>query len=341
MPSGNFACRPASANPVRPRVSPPKSGASRATACETGLAKRRHASVWAMGRRPRTLSSARRPRGLHDLKATTPPARLRGGTRLRRGGRPGHRRRGGPRHLGGPRLSSPHPGVAAHRCPVTAARPVGGRTCRRPHEGPRTSAGIEGGRGPGAPAPRPTGAGSRRAAYARRRRGTGGHAAPVELRRPVSGCTAGGHQAPGLDIGAQVTRTFAGRGARATRPRRTGPRAGTLDRWASPGARLSPPACRGGGGEGWRHAGAGWASPGGHPAGPAGAAAGDAVPPPADPTGPHATGSGHDTADGDCGLRGHRGPRRRAPPGTEQTPGRGAGERRGRPRVLLGQLGSP
>jgi len=171
-------------------------------------------------------------------------------------------------------------------------------------------------------------------------------------------------------MGDHVTGTCAGRGARATRTRRTVPRAGTLDRYGSPGASLSPPACRGGGGAGWRHTGAVGASPGGHPAGPAGAAAGAAVPPPADPTGAHPQGPGPDTADWDVGVRGPRGPRRRARgtrshlraglvrllvgvsawaqcprrrahPGADGAPGRGAVERRGSQRILLRQRGSP
>ena len=56
------------------------------------------------------------------------------------------------------------------------------------------------------------------------------------------------------------------------------------DRCASPGASLSPPACRRGGGDGWRHEGAVRASPGSQPAGPACAAEGEAISPPADPT---------------------------------------------------------
>src|SRR5437899_2757201 len=55
----------------------------------------RHASVWAMGMRPRNLYSSRMPKVLNYLKATTTPARIgRGGARLRRGVRPWHVRRG-------------------------------------------------------------------------------------------------------------------------------------------------------------------------------------------------------------------------------------------------------
>src|SRR5438874_9366767 len=93
--------------------------------------------------------------------------------------------------------------------------------------------------------------------------------------------------------------------------RQTTPRAGTIDRYASPGASLSPPACRCGGGDRWSHEGAVWASPGGQPSGLACAAEGAAVPPPADPTGAHSKGPGQDTADWDFGVRGQSGPRRR------------------------------
>src|SRR5437016_14414940 len=96
--------------------------------------------------------------------------------------------------------------------------------------------------------------------------------------------TSGGNHGQCLDIGDHVTGTFDGSGASATRTRRTVPRAGTIDRYASAGASLSPPACRCGGGDGWSHIGAVWASPGGQPSGPAGPAQGAAVPPAAEPT---------------------------------------------------------
>jgi hypothetical protein len=72
--------------PVWLSVSPSKPVASLATACETGLAKRRHASVWGMGRRSRNLSPFLKPRGLHYWPATTTRASIgRGRARLRRG----------------------------------------------------------------------------------------------------------------------------------------------------------------------------------------------------------------------------------------------------------------
>ena len=181
--------------------------------------------------------------------------------------------------------------------------------------------------------------------------------------------TSGGHHGQCLDMGDHVTGTFAGSGARATRTRRTVPRAGPPERGASPGASLSPPAFRCGGGDGWRHAGAVGASPGGQSTGPACAADGAAVPSPADPTGAHPKGRGQDTADWDVGVRGQRGPRRRAGgtrshlragllrllvgvsawaqcprrrahPGADGAPGRGAVDLRGRYGVLLRELGS-
>src|SRR5262249_45341639 len=67
-----------------------------------------------------------------------------------------------------------------------------------------TSAGIEVSRWHGAPEPWLLGAGSRRAAYERGRRGTRWHSDPAEHRRPVLVGTAGGHQAPCVDIGGDV-----------------------------------------------------------------------------------------------------------------------------------------
>src|SRR5262245_42280068 len=49
MPSGNFVRRPAGANPVRLRVSPPTPVASLALASAMASAMRRQANVWAMG----------------------------------------------------------------------------------------------------------------------------------------------------------------------------------------------------------------------------------------------------------------------------------------------------
>ena len=54
-------------------MSPPEPVASLAPFLETGSAKRRHANVWAMGMRPRNLSSFRMPRVLNYLKATMIP----------------------------------------------------------------------------------------------------------------------------------------------------------------------------------------------------------------------------------------------------------------------------
>jgi hypothetical protein len=128
---------------------------------------------------------------------------------------------------------------------------------------------------------------------------------------------------------------------------------------------IDPPACRCGGRSGWRHEGAVWASPGGQPSGPACTVEGAAVAPPADPTGAHPKGPGQDPADWDVGVRGQSGPRRcargtrshlraglfrllvwvsawaqcprrRAHPGADRAPGRGAVELRGRHRILLG-----
>jgi hypothetical protein len=73
MPSGNFVRRPAGAKPVRLRVSPPKPVASLATVSEMGPAKRRHASVWAMGHAaPKPIifpdaQGAELPEGSNDL----------------------------------------------------------------------------------------------------------------------------------------------------------------------------------------------------------------------------------------------------------------------------------
>jgi hypothetical protein len=67
----NFVYRPVGAHPARPRVRPPEPVASLAPFLETSSAKRRHANVWAMGMRPRNLSSFRMPRVLFYLKATT------------------------------------------------------------------------------------------------------------------------------------------------------------------------------------------------------------------------------------------------------------------------------
>ena len=73
MPSGNFVRRPAGAKPVRLRGSPPKPVASLAPASEMGPAKRRHASVWAMGHAaPKPLifpdaQGAELPEGENDL----------------------------------------------------------------------------------------------------------------------------------------------------------------------------------------------------------------------------------------------------------------------------------
>jgi hypothetical protein len=75
MTSGNVVRRPAGANPARPGVSPPEPVASLATVPVTGPAKRRPASVWAVGLRPRRLchpgcpgccSSGRRRRPLRE-----------------------------------------------------------------------------------------------------------------------------------------------------------------------------------------------------------------------------------------------------------------------------------
>src|SRR5262249_3014677 len=82
----------------------------------------------------------------------------------------------------------------------------------------------------------------------RGRRGTRWHLDPAEQRPPVLVCTSGGNRAQCFDIGRHVTRTFEGSGASATRTRRTVPRAGATDRYASPGTSLSPPAFRCGGG---------------------------------------------------------------------------------------------
>src|SRR5712691_7115493 len=74
MTPGHLVGRPAGAKPVRPRVSPPTPVVSLALVSVTGLAKRRHTSVWAMGRRPRNLYASRMPRRLDALKAPTPSA---------------------------------------------------------------------------------------------------------------------------------------------------------------------------------------------------------------------------------------------------------------------------
>ena len=171
--------------------------------------------------RPRNLSSSRMPRVLHYLKATTPsPSGGRGEGRLRRGVRPWHARRGRPRHLGGPRLDPFRPRGAPVRGLRRTTRLQAQVSSAIRHS---TSAGIEVSRWHGAPEPWLLGAGSRRAAYERGRRGTRWHSDPAEHRRPVLVGTAGGHQAPCVDIGGDVPRTFAGSGASATRPRRTMP----------------------------------------------------------------------------------------------------------------------
>ena len=77
-----------------------------------------------------------------------------------------------------------------------------------------------------------------------------------------------------LTLERHVTGTCEGSGTSATRTRRTVPLAGASDRCAGPRTRLSPAACRRGGGGGWGHEGAVRAGPGGQPPGPARAAEG-------------------------------------------------------------------
>jgi hypothetical protein len=55
MPACNFVCRPAGANPARPRVSPPEPIASLAPVVETRQAMRRQTNIRAVGPRPRNL----------------------------------------------------------------------------------------------------------------------------------------------------------------------------------------------------------------------------------------------------------------------------------------------
>jgi hypothetical protein len=95
-------------------VSPLGSVASLAPAAVTPPAKRRHASVWAVGMQPRKGHSG--CRGRRRARRLQGPLRegARGG-RTRRGVRPRHARRGRPRHLGGPRFSSDGPGAAETR----------------------------------------------------------------------------------------------------------------------------------------------------------------------------------------------------------------------------------
>jgi hypothetical protein len=95
-------------------VSPLGSVASLAPAAVTPPAKRRHASMWAVGMQPRKGHSG--CRGRRRARRLQGPLRegARGG-RTRRGVRPRHARRGRPRHLGGPRFSSDGPGAAETR----------------------------------------------------------------------------------------------------------------------------------------------------------------------------------------------------------------------------------
>ena len=123
----NVVSRPAGAKPARPRVSPPEPGASLAPIPEMGLAMRRHASVRAVGRRPRNRESSRMPRGLDHLEGHNDLCVQ----WARRGASPAGcstmaRTRGRPRNLGGPRLPSTHPGFTESRRPVSDARHVAG-----------------------------------------------------------------------------------------------------------------------------------------------------------------------------------------------------------------------
>ncbi len=68
-------CRPAGANPARPRVSPPEPVASLAPFLETSAAMRRQANVRAVGLRPRNLYSSRMPRVLESFEGHNSPLR--------------------------------------------------------------------------------------------------------------------------------------------------------------------------------------------------------------------------------------------------------------------------
>jgi hypothetical protein len=75
MPPGNFVHRPAGAHPVRPRVRPPEPVARLVPFVETRAARRRQASGRAVGRRPRNLSTVRRPRVLDCIAGNNGPVR--------------------------------------------------------------------------------------------------------------------------------------------------------------------------------------------------------------------------------------------------------------------------
>ena len=165
MPSGNFVRRPAGAQPVRPRVSPPKPVASLATASEMGSAKRRHASVWAMGHaapKPLTFPEAQGaelPEGHNDpcenwARRGTSPAWCSTIARTKRTaqapGRPS------------PLLDTFRPRGEPVSCLRRTTRSQAHVSSAIRH---RTSACIEVGHWQGEPEPWLMGAGSRRAAY--------------------------------------------------------------------------------------------------------------------------------------------------------------------------------
>jgi hypothetical protein len=182
-------------------------------------------------------------------------------------------------------------------------------------------------------------------------------------------CTSGGHHAQGCDIGLQVPRTAEGSGTSATRARRTMPRPGTVERWASLGTSVSPRAVGRGGRGGGRHAGTRRAGPGGAPPGCARTPAGATGSASADPAGRPPAGTRKEAADWALGVRGQarsgggtrsagghlcaglvrrfigmaaraRCPGRRTHPRPERAPRGGAVDLRGRPGVLLRELGS-
>ena len=306
--------RPAGAHPARPRVRPPEPVASRAPVWETRPAMRRHAHVRAVGRRPRNLSSARRPSVLDSIAGNNRP----GERWARRGGYPAgcstRARTKRTVQYTWEALASPrrHPGVAESRCPVSDARHVGGRTCCRPTaaQNKRPPRGRPKARGHRSHGPRGQGVGGRQKSEDVGERAGG--ADPAEHRRPVSRGTAGGTPCPRRRQWRTGHRDGEGSGKSAARTRRTVPRAGASARGAGPHTRLPPSAGRRRGGGGGGHQGTGRAARGGASPGSARAAEDAAVSPSAAPTCPHPHGPGEDPANRPLGVRGHAGPRRRA-----------------------------
>ena len=167
LPSG-CESRPTKAEPGRSVV-------SLAAVTATGRLMRRQANTWAVGMQPRNGYSPGKPRGSPTLKAAGGvTGNGRGGAS--RGGVDDHGtlEEGSPvtwEAPAGPRVLAGRRGA---RAKASDAPGVHGRTPGRL----RTSARTRGRSGQGKPEPWPTPQGSRRAAYERRRRGTGRQPGP-------------------------------------------------------------------------------------------------------------------------------------------------------------------